>query len=320
MLKSPINMLKNPTVLNHTRQIGLPLMPPQVTVIIPVFNGAATIKRALDSVVSQTFTNYEIVVVDDGSTDQTAEIVEQSCIERLVLIRHAQNRGAAAARNTGIAASKGRWLAFLDSDDTWMPEKVARQVQKMQGAVSNVTACVTGYHLHKGDRKQTVSLALPPGAFRREILFGCTISPGSTLFVEQRVFNEIGLFDENLRRLEDWDWFLRFAERYDMMFISEPLVKVYYTPSKAPYTLDEMDPVLSAIREIGKKHLPRMQSEAEIAQFKSALYIERAAHMYRRGRPLRAVLYVIVAFVFYPYRNISFFRTLWHSVVSLWRG
>jgi glycosyltransferase involved in cell wall biosynthesis len=197
------------------------IVPPQVSVVIPVFNGEQTIKHALDSVFAQTFSNMEVIVVDDASSDRTIELAARYYSDRLNIIRSSENRGAGAARNKGSAAARGRWVAFLDADDAWKPAKLERQVGLLERSRRSVAACATGYHLEKGGRKQAISLNLTPEQFRKDILFGCTISPGSTLIVERYVFDEIGGFDESFQRLEDWDWLLRFSERYDMEFVPD---------------------------------------------------------------------------------------------------
>ncbi len=292
---------------------------PHVSIVIPTFSRPVATRRALDSVVAQTFTDFEVIVVDDGSPDQATDYLKDTGIERLTFMRHPMNRGPAAARNTGIGAAKGRWIAFLDSDDTWKAEKLAHQLGAMERPGATEMACATGYYLHKDGRALTVSLNMTPDTFRREILFGCTISPGTTLLVRKSVFDDIGLFDENLRRLEDWDWLLRFAKRYDMAFVAEPLADIHLQTSQSAYLSEKADPVLASIRAIRKKHIPRLESRLERAQLRSALLVESAAHMYRSGRAIPAAAYVVAAFVIYPYRNASFFRTLWRSLVSLWR-
>src|SRR2546425_12408176 len=115
----------------------------EVSVVIPVFNGEKSINRALKSVLSQTFSNLEIIVVDDGSTDQTINCVSQAPSDRLKLVKHDRNRGAAAARNTGIAAARGSLIAFLDADDAWRPDKLARQIKALGKADNRVMACAT---------------------------------------------------------------------------------------------------------------------------------------------------------------------------------
>jgi glycosyltransferase involved in cell wall biosynthesis len=284
--------------------------PPQVSVIVPVYNGAQTIKRALDSVLAQEFSGLEIIVVDDASSDRTVELVAQYPDDRLTTIRSAENRGAGAARNKGIAAARGRWVAFLDADDAWKPGKLERQIGLLERSRKSVAACATGYHLEKGGRKQAISLNLTPEQFRKDILFGCTISPGSTLVVERYVFDEIGGFDESFRRLEDWDWLLRFSERYDMEFVPDPLAEIYLTPKEFPPSLDDTDPVYEGIRRMGEKHGARLGSFNKRMQLKGSLLIERAAAMHRSSRPLAAAFYVMAGLAVYPIRNVAFFRTL----------
>jgi glycosyltransferase involved in cell wall biosynthesis len=287
--------------------------PPQVSVIVPVFNSKATIQRAMDSVAGQTFTDFETIVVDDGSTDGSADIVTRCGGERITLIRHQQNRGAAAARNTAIAAAQGHWIAFLDSDDAWKPDKLARQLSVLKRSDRAIAACASGYYLHKDGRELTISLNIQPHKFRREILFGCTISPGTTLMVERRVFEEIGGFDEAFRRLEDWDWLLRYSERYQMAFVSEPLADIYLTTAK-PQENGQTDPVLHAIHRIGMKYLPHLESWTRRLQLQSSLLVEHAANLSRQRRPIAAAIYVLAALCIYPLRNVAFFRTIWRSV------
>jgi glycosyltransferase involved in cell wall biosynthesis len=294
---------------------------PLVSVIIPTFNRARLIKRALDSVVAQNFKNYEVIVVDDGSTDNLAFVATYPGLAHVRLIRHPENRGAAASRNTGITAATGRFVAFLDSDDCWHPDKLSCQVTVLRSAASNVGACLTGYILHKGDRELTICPQLSPGRFKTEILFGCTISPGTTLLINRSVFDQIGLFDENLRRLEDWDWLLRFAEVYDIVFIPKPLATVYVSAWEEHSIPDEADLVLQALRRMAMKHLPqfRARGRLRLRQFRSTLFLETAARMYRKRQPVRAFGYVFASLWVYPFRNIAFFGTLWRSAMSLMR-
>jgi len=294
-------------------------MAPMVSIIVPTFNRAGVIKRALDSIVAQNFKDYEVIVVDDGSTDDLAIVEKYSGLAPMRLIRHSQNRGAAAARNTGIAAAAGRFIAFLDSDDSWQPDKLAYQVAALQGAAPNVRACVTGYILHKGKRELTICPQTPPGHFKTEILFGCTISPGTALLIEHSVFDQIGLFDEDLRRLEDWDWLLRFAEVYDIIFVPKPLATVYTSTWEEHSVSNESDPTLQSIRRITAKHLAQFRAGGglRLRQFRSTLFLETAARMYRKRQPLRAFSYVLASLWVYPFRNVAFFDTLWRSVMRL---
>ena len=295
--------------------------PPLVSVIIPAFNRAEVIQRAVDSVAAQNFKDYEVIIVDDGSTDDLAFVEKYSGLAHIRLIRHPENRGAAAARNTGVAAAAGRFIAFLDSDDSWHPDKLACQVAALQGAAPNVRVCATGYILRKGNRELTICPQPPPGRFKTEILFGCTISPGTTLLIDRSVFDKIGLFDENLRRLEDWDWLLRLAEAYDIMFIPKPLAIVYASAWEEHSYSNEADPVLQSIHRMTVKHLPQFRARGglRLRQFRSTLFLETAARMYRKHQPSRAFGYVLASLWVYPFRNVAFFSTLWRSAISLVR-
>ncbi len=149
--------------------------------------------------------------------------------------------------------------------------------------------------------------------FRREILFGCTIGPGSTLVAERRVFDDVGGFDEAFRRLEDWDWLLRYSERYELAFAEEPLADVYVEATEAPPAARPGNPELDGIQRMGTKHLSRLGSWAERMQLRSSLLFEQGAALYRGHRPLAAALYVAAALCIYPMRNIASFRTLRYS-------
>lgn len=287
---------------------------PLVSVVIPLFNRVALIRRTLDSVIAQTLQDYEIIVVDDGSTDGSADFVQSLNLDRLRLIRNSQNRGAAAARNIGISAASGRWIAFLDSDDFWEPNKLARQLDALAGAPPEFMACATDFYLWHQGRKKHVHLGISPGQFKIEIRFGCAISPGSTLLVMRDAFQKVGPFDEALRRLEDWDWLLRYVDHGDIIFVPEPLAHVHHNLIEVPPT--GTDPVLQAIKHIGAQHLPRFQKMGGVArrQFQSSLLIEIAARMYRMNRPLTTICYVLGSLAIYPFRNQSFFRMIWRTV------
>lgn len=247
-----------------------------ISVIIPVFNRRATVGAAIDSVLRQTdfAGDLDIVVVDDCSTDDLASALAPYG-ERVRCIRHATNRGAAAARNTGIAASHGDYVALLDSDDVWLPGKLAAQMDFM--ARNDIAISVTAYILHYGDGTEKVSpWYRKPVLGVADIVWGCFVSPGSTMIFKRSVFEEIGPFLVTLKRLEDWDWLLRVAARYPLGFMERPLVTI--NPSLSKGSAD----VLTALDHIGRDHLPTLALRQR-RHLLAAIKFERAAYFFRNG-------------------------------------
>lgn len=202
---------------------------PEVSVIIPTYNREHTLKRAIESVLSQTFKDFELIIVDDCSIDDTKDLVEGFRDERIVYVRHEQNVGPAAARNTGIKRARSQLIAFLDSDDEWLPEKLRLQVEFLKGAPSSVEGVCTGYYLHLvrlGMRVEKVP-SRPRSWLEEFLVRGCDLTPGTTFVGTARCFGRVGLFDEELSRLEDGDWLIRYAKHYQLGLIRKPMARVY---------------------------------------------------------------------------------------------
>lgn len=182
-----------------------------ISVIIPAYNRAHTISIAIQSVLNQSYQDFEIIVVDDASTDGIEKLIKNGTDPRIKYVSHSKNRGAAAARNTGIKAAQGEYIAFLDSDDEWSKQKLELQLEFLNNQAKEVLVTCTGYILNLlDDGKQKLRDLKHHQDINQSILFDCDISPGSTMLVKKRVFNEVGYFDEELKRLEDWDWLLRY--------------------------------------------------------------------------------------------------------------
>ena len=214
-------------------------MPPTVSIIIPAFNRASTICSAIESVLRQTYTDFELLIVDDGSTDDTMARVAEISDPRIRALANPENMGASAARNTGIRNARGTWIAFQDSDDEWLPEKLEKQMQRLASKGDDHVACYCGMII-VGDHSQTtrerrqvryiprVKLTKLEGNILPTVL---TTSPASTqtLIVRRDILEEIGGFDEDLPALVDWDCVLRLASRWSFAFVDEPLVLQYFS-------------------------------------------------------------------------------------------
>lgn len=176
-----------------------------ISIIIPVYNGARFLAETLESVAGQTYRPLEVVVVDDGSTDQSAQIVAeaQQRLDLPILYYHQDNQGASVARNKGIQMAQGEIIAFLDADDLWLPGKVARQVDYLlEHKEAGGVVCRTEYFLEPGTE-------WPPTLNRNVYDQSPTAFIPSALTVRRTVFEQVGPFDPTLRTGEDTDWFFR---------------------------------------------------------------------------------------------------------------
>jgi len=195
---------------------------PLVSVIIPTYNRGWILKEAIESVRSQTYRNFELIIVDDGSTDDTQDILE-NFKEELVVIRQT-NKGVSAARNKGVAFSRGTLISFLDSDDLWKPEKLANQVAFF---VSNpeIQICQTDeIWIRKGKRVNPKKYhQKPSGMIYVPSLSLCLVSP-SAVMMKKKLFQSVGGFDETFPACEDYDLWLRIGCRYPVPLIEQELV------------------------------------------------------------------------------------------------
>ncbi len=182
---------------------------------------------AVDSALSQTWPEIEVIVVDDASMDDTPDRVRQIEDPRLRVIVQPENRGVAAARNAGMASARGDMIAFLDSDDLWRPEKIARQARALSIAPAHVGICQCGSEtttprgrtfVHRPEAEGRLFDAL----LHRNILHG----GGSTVMVRRDVIKAIGGFDEHLPAAEDWEFFQRAARLFDVICVPEPLAVI----------------------------------------------------------------------------------------------
>ena len=200
----------------------------EVSVVIPAFNRAGTVGRAIASVLRQTWKDFELIVVDDGSSDDTAGVALGIGDPRIRVEGHEANRGAAAARNTGILAARGDYVAFLDSDDEWAAQKLERQLAELRRRPEEGEVCCTGVLFHLLD--QDVSRAQPLARSQDwldRFARGCDVSPGTTLLARRDVFQRVGLLDEALPRFEDWDWMLRYAQHGGVVVVEDVLAVVH---------------------------------------------------------------------------------------------
>jgi len=199
------------------------LEPADVSVIIPTFNRSKWVSEAVDSVLHQTLKPREIIVVDDGSTDDTADVLD-GYGDAIRVLRLKENRGVSAARNRGIEAACCRYVAFLDSDDLWLPRKLEDQINHVRKHPeirihqTDEIWIRNGVRVNPGRRHRK-----PEGWIFEPSLHLCLISPSAVL-IERRLFDEVGLFDERYPACEDYDLWLRITCRYPVGLLPKALI------------------------------------------------------------------------------------------------
>jgi glycosyltransferase involved in cell wall biosynthesis len=203
-----------------------------VSVIIPTYNRAHIIGRAIESVLKQTHTNFELIIIDDGSTDNTAEVVKSFDDERIKYIKHERNKGVATARNTGIGVSGGSYIAFQDSDDEWLPQKLEKQMAAFKNASPKTGIVYSGCLRISGSKKTYIH---PPvttpkeGDIHNSLLAGNFVT-SQALIIKRECFEKAGMFNDEYVALEDWELWLRISKYYHFKYINEPLVISYQMP------------------------------------------------------------------------------------------
>lgn len=209
------------TDATKSRSTGSPL----VSVILPTHNRSVMLSVAIQSVLEQSFAELELIVVDDCSTDGTAELLGEIVDPRLVCLRNDRRRGAAISRNAGVAAARGEFVAFQDSDDEWLPGKLEHQLRLFADHGSSLGAVGGRYRIEGGAKTLAVKAPnLEAGHdYEQELLVGpCCITP--LWLIRRRLVDQLGRFDERMPCLEDWDLMLRLSKATSMKALAEDVL------------------------------------------------------------------------------------------------
>lgn len=207
---------------------------PKVSVIIPTYNRAEFLRSAITSVLNQTYRDFEIVVVDDASNDNTREVVGSFNKGNICYVRHETNKGVTAARNTGVLNSNGAYIAFLDDDDEWLPQKLTRQMDLLRRSPLQTGAVYTGLLRVDHRSGKTIEEWIPTkrGDLFNELCFENCVGTASTVLLKKECFNTLGLFDEDICFGEEYDMWIRVSKRFLFECVNEPLVKYRVHPAK----------------------------------------------------------------------------------------
>jgi glycosyltransferase involved in cell wall biosynthesis len=239
---------------------------PLISVVIPTYNRSKLLERAVHSVLSQSFQQFELLIVDDNSPDNTAEVAASFGDERIRTIRHDENRGSSATRNSGIRNARSEFVAFLDDDDEYLPDALAEGYNALQNLPESVGYVLGGYVLVQDtpQGEEVVEERLPqiPAftsressylSFLRQVPFGA----GNGVVFRRSAFDTVGLFDEGLRAAVDRDLFIRFAPHFEFVAIPKLLVRVH--KHVGAQLTDPSPKRVAAYEQIAAKHLDMLQ-------------------------------------------------------------
>ncbi|MDT8392109.1 MAG: glycosyltransferase [Lentisphaeria bacterium] len=304
-------------------------MVPRVSVVIPTYNRATVLPRAIRSVLSQDHPDFEVIVVDDCSTDNTREVVAQFSDSRLRFVEHEKNKGAGAARNTGIRAAKGELIAFQDSDDEWLDGKLSRQVAALIAAGDDCV-CVYCTLINYGRDSNAILggrrvVCVPGPEFGMQqlegdlsdVLLSGSLVSTQTMLCKKKDLERVGGFDERLSNLIDWDLCLRLSEIGSFCFVDIPLVNTY-TQNDSISSLSRKLPYsqLRILNKLKRRDPERYETNPLIADRLGRVgwWLGKIGHTARGEILLRASLSA------QPLRLKTWGRLLGNRILSLRRG
>jgi glycosyltransferase involved in cell wall biosynthesis len=267
---------------------------PWVSVIIPTYNRCWILKEAIDSVLSQKFSDFEVIVVDDGSTDATSALLSTYGDQVTTICQ--KNEGVSAARNVGISHARGGYITFLDSDDMWLPEKLSCQHDFFQSHPEALICQTEEIWIRNGVRVNPKNRhKKPSGMIFEPSLQLCLVSP-SAVMIKKSLFGSVGLFNESFPACEDYDLWLRIGLRYPIYLIDRPLVikrgghddQLSRNPGLDRYRIQSIVTIL----ETHTLSTPNYQAAVDVLKEKCRIYVDGCI---RRGKMDEAGFYQTIA-------------------------
>mgnify|MGYP005844005933 CR=1 FL=1 len=202
-----------------------PAQTPLISVIVPTHNRGHLIKRAIESILNQTFQDFEVIVVDDGSTDSTEEVIKKINNNKVVYVKHDSNKGASAARNTGIKNSRGKYIAFLDSDDIWLKDKLEKQLNEFNLSSPDTAVVHCGVQYIDYKTQQPLTQWIIREDVNKNIFNNFGAAPGTpTMLIRKDALLDVGFFDESIPSHEETELSMRLAKKYKFALVDEFLV------------------------------------------------------------------------------------------------
>ncbi len=271
---------------------------PAVSIVIPTLNRAHLVPRAIKSVLTQTCQDFEIIVVDDGSIDATKRIIQRFSDKRIKYIKHRQTRGPGAARNTGIDACSGDYIAFLDSDDEWLPKKLEKQINLFKRNIikPGMTYCgVALIDLYGRNVKEKWTPKYRGYVFKKNLASNFIVSGSSSVIVQKNVLKKVGNFDESFPSCEDWDLWTRIAKYYEIDFVPEILVNCFLHSKRISSNFERIKQGLKLFSDKHKKEIAKQKN-----YIKAQHFFHIGNHFCYYGYENPAKKYLMKAFAVYP--------------------
>jgi len=288
----------------------------KVAIIIPTYNAANFIEKAIDSVFAQSYSDYEIIVVDDGSTDNTKEILEKYG-NRITYILQS-NQGVAIARNTGIRNSESEYIAFLDSDDQWLPEKLERQMEILENNID--TSMVHTNDIRISEKGKALYIDSPKikylsGKISKYLLLRKASIKTSTVLLRRECLDKVGLFDSCLSRLgvEDRDLWIRFTKYYNAYYIDKLLVKYLVRSNSMSHNTKKM--VAGRYYVIDKYYPKKKGLNIQRQKMLSAIHFEIADGLSWQDHPQKALHEYWIACKYFPF-NITMCKNITKTAIK----
>lgn len=277
---------------------------PKVSIVIPTYNRAWLLRKAILSVLNQTYQDFEIIVVDDASNDNTIDVISALNDKRIKYIRNEYNKGEAGARNTGILNTNGQYIAFLDDDDEWLPKKLELQVNKFENSPQKVGLIYTGiirYHYKENKLiRKNQSIPLHKGEMYHILMKRNIIGPPSCVLIRRKCMEKIGLFDSAIAYGLDYDYWIRISKHFDFKYLSEPLVKYRVHENRLSNNIE--------LRAQGARDLAKKYGKKIIADnYWRSIYLPLGIELCNKGEMIEGIKAMLESIRHYPTRKISYF-------------
>lgn len=251
--------------------MGAKLTMVTVSVVIPTYNRAEVLPRAIDSVLDQTYDDFKIIVVDDGSTDNTEDVVTSYSDDRVKYVFFEDNKGANTARNEGVRRSQGEYISFLDSDDEFHPNHLEKVVDALKSSSSGVGGVFTSFKIVNSHKTTNISNSPDEKIKLEDIVSGNIVGGFSAVTVRKAAFTTVGLLDEEMLSSQDYEFFIRLLCDYSLLGISETLL-TYHTDSKQRIS-DSIDRKIAGQERVLEKHNEKLTSIGRARMYSSRAYL-----------------------------------------------